>query len=102
MRRHRVYKLNEPNTFFGIPLADWVAMASAALLSFVILKWFLADFVALFLGLLLGFVVYRLWTTQRHKFPRKWFEHAANWISEGSMYNPRPDPNAHPLVIEEK
>jgi len=98
--QHRVYKLNNKLTIFGLEFSDM----SVAAVSFFVMNGLVSSTLNTRINILLivagTFLLTRIWMSVKDSVPDKYFLHLIYWLAEKDRAYATPDLEPAPVIVD--
>lgn len=98
--RHRVYKLDNHLTVFGLEIQDLAVAAMSFFVANAVISSLLSTRINILLVIASTYLITRIWIGVKENVPDKFFIHLAMWLAERNRYYATADFEPTPSVID--
>lgn len=98
--QHRVYKLNNKLTIFGLEFTDMGVAAVSFFLMNSLVSAALNTRINILLIVAGTFLITRIWISMKDNVPDKFFMHLLYWLAEKDRLHATPDLEPAPVIVD--
>lgn len=98
--QHRVYKLSNRLTIFGLEMTDMAVAAGSFFLMNGLISALFSTRVNIVLTIAGAYILTRVWVGLKDNVPDKFFLHLVYWLAEKDRYYVTPDLEPAPVIVD--